>query len=260
MAKISCQQIQDRDIQAMLKGRGLLTGPPVGAVKLRIMKNRWGSPVGPFSTAQFDSVCCAPAEIGEIVVSGQHVLPGYLHGRGDEETKFRVDDVGWHRTGSVRIASTEDRADEFRRYMDRAEALGLPAQWISAGEACDHWPLFERPDRITAAIWNPDDGHIAPADVTMSMAAGARALGAVGGGTAPGSGGVTHSSRKRPAPSRSSSSLARLTAPARGRPVRARRAPCRAPPPALRSPRRVRPAHRSRAPASTSRWPGRRGW
>src|SRR4030095_6637045 len=33
--------------------------------------------------------------------SGAHVLTGYLHGRGDQETKFRVDDVCWHRTGDA---------------------------------------------------------------------------------------------------------------------------------------------------------------
>jgi acyl-CoA synthetase (AMP-forming)/AMP-acid ligase II len=35
------------------------------------------------------------------VVSGEHVLPGYLHGIGDEETKFRVDGSVWHRTGDA---------------------------------------------------------------------------------------------------------------------------------------------------------------
>ena len=38
---------------------------------------------------------------GEIVVSGDHVLPGYLRGEGDEETKFRVDGTVWHRTGDA---------------------------------------------------------------------------------------------------------------------------------------------------------------
>ena len=45
---------------------------------------------------------CLPAdEPGEIVVSGEHVLTGYLHGRGDDETKFRVDGAVWHRTGDA---------------------------------------------------------------------------------------------------------------------------------------------------------------
>ena len=86
--------------------------------------------------------------------------------------------VGWHRCGSLRIASTGDRVDEFRKYMDRCETLGLPAEWITPEQAIEHWPLIARKDRIRAAVWNPDDGHVAPADVTMSLAAGARALGA----------------------------------------------------------------------------------
>src|SRR6185369_11013626 len=38
---------------------------------------------------------------GEIVVAGGHVLRGYLHGHGDEETKIRVGDAIWHRTGDA---------------------------------------------------------------------------------------------------------------------------------------------------------------
>ena len=35
------------------------------------------------------------------MVSGAHVLSGYLHGHGDEETKFSVDGTRWHRTGDA---------------------------------------------------------------------------------------------------------------------------------------------------------------
>jgi acyl-CoA synthetase (AMP-forming)/AMP-acid ligase II len=38
---------------------------------------------------------------GEIVVTGDHVLQGYLGGVGDEETKFRVEGEVWHRTGDA---------------------------------------------------------------------------------------------------------------------------------------------------------------
>jgi olefin beta-lactone synthetase len=38
---------------------------------------------------------------GEIVVTGPHVLPGYLDGAGDAETKIRVGDRVWHRTGDA---------------------------------------------------------------------------------------------------------------------------------------------------------------
>jgi acyl-CoA synthetase (AMP-forming)/AMP-acid ligase II len=35
------------------------------------------------------------------VVSGDHVLSGYLDGAGDEETKIKDDDRIWHRTGDA---------------------------------------------------------------------------------------------------------------------------------------------------------------
>ena len=44
---------------------------------------------------------CGPNAPGEIVVTGPHVLKGYLHGEGDAETKFRVEDETWHRTGDA---------------------------------------------------------------------------------------------------------------------------------------------------------------
>ena len=39
--------------------------------------------------------------MGEIVVSGAHVVAGYLGGAGDAETKMRVADRVWHRTGDL---------------------------------------------------------------------------------------------------------------------------------------------------------------
>jgi len=58
-------------------------------------------PMGTF-TRDASEVACLPAgEIGEIAVSGAHVLPGYLDGVGDAETKFEVDGTRWHRTGDA---------------------------------------------------------------------------------------------------------------------------------------------------------------
>lgn len=109
MAKIARHQIEEADMQAMLAGRGLLAGPPVGAIQLRVMQNRWGTPVGPFTCAQFESMCCPAGTAGEIVVSGRHVLPGYLHGHGNQETKFKVGDTIWHRTGDAGYLDVQGR-------------------------------------------------------------------------------------------------------------------------------------------------------
>jgi olefin beta-lactone synthetase len=101
IAHISRREIGLAELQAMHQGRGLLAGPPVDAIQLRILRDQWGHPVGPYTEATFATDSLAAGQPGEIVVSGKHVLQGYLHGRGDEETKFRVDGVVWHRTGDA---------------------------------------------------------------------------------------------------------------------------------------------------------------
>jgi acyl-CoA synthetase (AMP-forming)/AMP-acid ligase II len=70
-------------------------------VRLRIVRNQWGMPIAPLSEAELGQMSMAVRDPGEIVVSGDHVLPGYLGGRGDEETKFKVDGAVWHRTGDL---------------------------------------------------------------------------------------------------------------------------------------------------------------
>ena len=101
IAHLSLRELDATDRHAMLAGRGLLAGSPVSEVTLRILRTRWGVPIGPFTAAEFDDNCCAVNEAGEIVVTGGHVLKGYLNGLGDHETKFRVDGEMWHRCGDA---------------------------------------------------------------------------------------------------------------------------------------------------------------
>jgi acyl-CoA synthetase (AMP-forming)/AMP-acid ligase II len=89
----------DRD--TMDRGAGLPAGIPVPSIRLRILPDRWGAPIGPYTYAEWDAACLPPGEPGEIVVSGDHVLGGYLYGRGDDETKFVVGTTRWHRTGDA---------------------------------------------------------------------------------------------------------------------------------------------------------------
>jgi olefin beta-lactone synthetase len=101
IAEIARDEMTDEDDRMMHGGGGLLAGVPVPEIKARVMRDQWGEPVGPFTADEFESLCVPAGEAGEIVVSGGHVLGGYLHGQGDEETKFRVDGRVWHRTGDA---------------------------------------------------------------------------------------------------------------------------------------------------------------
>jgi olefin beta-lactone synthetase len=81
--------------------QGLLAGVPVSAIALRIIADRWGEPIGELTDAGLDEITLPNGEAGEIIVSGDHVLSGYWNGRGDAETKFRVNGCPWHRTGDA---------------------------------------------------------------------------------------------------------------------------------------------------------------
>lgn len=94
MAHISRHEISDADRQAMQTGRGLLAGTPVPTLVLRVVRDEWGRP-------KHDATPLPADAPGEIVVAGDHVLPGYLHGRGDAETKLDAEGHRWHRTGDA---------------------------------------------------------------------------------------------------------------------------------------------------------------
>ena len=89
------------DMQAMQEGAGLLAGAVDECARIRIVPNTWGVPMRAMPARELDALALPSGNVGEIVVSGAHVVTGYLHGRGDEETKFRVDGVVWHRTGDL---------------------------------------------------------------------------------------------------------------------------------------------------------------
>ena len=101
--------LRPEDRVAMDTGGGLLAGRPVSAARLRILPDRWGIPIGPFGEPEFKRLCLGPGQAGEIVVSGPHVLKGYLRGEGDRETKFKVDEETWHRTGDAGCVDKEGK-------------------------------------------------------------------------------------------------------------------------------------------------------
>ena len=101
IAEISYSQIRPSEFASMSAGRGLLAGYPVPAIRLAVVEHKWGIPIGPFTDREFQQARVPPGKAGEIVVSGGHVLPGYLYGQGDAEAKFDVDGSRWHRTGDA---------------------------------------------------------------------------------------------------------------------------------------------------------------
>jgi dimethylglycine dehydrogenase len=92
-------------------------------------------------------------------------------------------DVSFHATGNLRLATCRERMDEYQKYCGTANTIGVPFEVISARRVKELWPLLELGGNadtpaIIGALYHPDDGHIAPADLTMALRKGARAGGA----------------------------------------------------------------------------------
>lgn len=96
VAEISCCDISTEDLDAEMSGRGLLAGLPVEEIQLRVVRDQCNEP-----STEFEIESLKAGETGEIIVTGDHVLKGYLNGQGDSETKIHVDGRVWHRTGDA---------------------------------------------------------------------------------------------------------------------------------------------------------------
>jgi dimethylglycine dehydrogenase len=86
-------------------------------------------------------------------------------------------DINYHVTGSIRLAHTRDRLDEFRHVLAQARAQGLEFELLTPQEIRARHP-FLATDDIRAGLWDPQDGDIDPAQLTQALARGARERGA----------------------------------------------------------------------------------
>jgi len=92
-------------------------------------------------------------------------------------------DVSFHVTGNLRLATCRDRMDEYLKYCGTANTIGVPFHVISPKEVKELWPLVDLGGHgdtpaVIGALYHPDDGHIAPADLTMALRKAARSAGA----------------------------------------------------------------------------------
>ncbi len=84
---------------------------------------------------------------------------------------------GLSQVSNIRLATHEDRMDEYMQYAGVAETIGVHVERLTPDEVIDIWPLAVK-DGLIGAIRHPDDGYIQPADLTQSLAKGARDRGA----------------------------------------------------------------------------------
>ena len=90
------------------------------------------------------------------------------------------EDVGYpmnyHVTGSVRLAHSKERMQEFERVAGMGRYQGLEMDICSPEELLQHHPFMETHE-LAGGMWDPLDGDIDPAQLTQALAKGAREAG-----------------------------------------------------------------------------------
>ena len=97
-----------------------------------------------------------------------------LYRRLGDEVDYPID---YHITGSVRLAHTLERMDEYRYVIGLARAHGLGYELLTPAQLYERHPFVEL-QGLKGALWDPQDGDIDPAQLTQAFAAGARRKGA----------------------------------------------------------------------------------
>ncbi|MEO1200572.1 MAG: FAD-dependent oxidoreductase [Pseudomonadota bacterium] len=91
------------------------------------------------------------------------------------------DDVGYpmnyHVTGSVRLAHSSERMDEFAHVTSMARHMDIGLELMTNEDLKHAYPFLETHD-LEGGLWDPTDGDIDPAQLSQALAHGARGLGA----------------------------------------------------------------------------------
>ena len=96
-----------------------------------------------------------------------------LYGRLESETGLAT---GFKPIGFIELATEPDRLEEYRRVAAFNRFCGVNVHEVSAKEVSEMFPIA-RTDDVLAGFYVEGDGRANPADVTMSLAAGARMKG-----------------------------------------------------------------------------------
>lgn len=85
--------------------------------------------------------------------------------------------MNYHVTGSIRLAHSRERMQEFARAKGMGRYQGMAIDVLGVGEIRAKYPFLETHD-LHGALYDPADGDIDPAQLTQALAKGARDLGA----------------------------------------------------------------------------------
>ena len=84
--------------------------------------------------------------------------------------------MNYHQTGSLRLAHSKERLQEFQRACSMGRYQGIDMKILTPDEAKEMYPFLETHD-LVGVLYDPTDGDIDPAQVTQALAKGARDMG-----------------------------------------------------------------------------------
>jgi glycine/D-amino acid oxidase-like deaminating enzyme len=117
--------------------------------------------VGQVTTSQGAGLCGQVRDSAERIKLAMHSVATF---RELQRSEVKPD---WHEVGSLRVALSGRRAEEFRRLKSAADAAGLEAQLIDKAEAKRHFPQMDF-SSATSVLWCPSDGYMTPRNVAAS--------------------------------------------------------------------------------------------
>lgn len=85
--------------------------------------------------------------------------------------------MNYHVTGSLRLAHSRERMQEFQRAKGMGRYQGMDIEVVGVDDIKGRYPFIETHD-LAGALYDPNDGDIDPAQLTQALAKGARDMGA----------------------------------------------------------------------------------
>lgn len=112
IAKINLAEINKEDMEGMASGAGLLAGYCDSSIQLAIIDSNWQPTPG--EQHELKAHALGVRQVGEIIVSGKHVVKSYLNAEQNSDSKIclrggaRTPAV-WHRTGDAGYLDEQGR-------------------------------------------------------------------------------------------------------------------------------------------------------
>jgi glycine/D-amino acid oxidase-like deaminating enzyme len=130
-----------------------------------------GADVGQVTTSQGAGLCGQVRDSAERIRLAMHSVATFRELQKDPAVQ-----PDWQEVGSLRIALSDKRAEEFRGLHRTAAAAGLETALLDGKEAGRRWPLMDFA-ASELVLWCPSDGCMTPARVVKAYEHRCRQLG-----------------------------------------------------------------------------------